>query len=83
MSYHSNLDLEIQEFKARLTVKTLVKYDWIMKTINGYHAYGFPLDEYIIQSVFNIPLTDAKIIYYSFCEPTDDGPMPTAIRESM
>ena len=62
MSYHSNLDLEIQEFKARLTVKTLVKYDWIMDTMNRYNALTLPIDPELIQSVFNIPLTDASII---------------------
>lgn len=62
MSYHSNLDLEIQESKARLTVKTLVKYDWIMDTMNRYNALTLPIDPELIQSVFNIPLTDASII---------------------
>ena len=49
--------------KTKLTTQTLLKYDWIVKTINGYLTFGLPLDENIIQSVFNVPLTDAKIIY--------------------
>jgi hypothetical protein len=48
--------------KTKLTVKTLVKYDWIMDTMNRYKVLNLPIDPELIQAVFNIPLTDAKIV---------------------
>jgi hypothetical protein len=48
--------------KTKLTVKTLTKYDWIMDTMNRYKVLNLPIDPELIQAVFNIPLTDAKIV---------------------
>lgn len=48
--------------KTKLTIKTLVKYDWIMDTMNHYKVLNLPIEAETIQAVFNIPLTDAKLI---------------------